>query len=889
MFSTPADPTAQSMNQNPVSSKGAKSNGNTFGSVLAQVTSQSNSTNQGNVPPGQQPSGSVTSTGPNGTIEPNAVSAPNGAGGPSTTGFTSVAETSVAVKESVTAGNANQLAQAEQALASLANGLAQIIQMISRLQQSEPQQAQAALSALKSVNLSPAELQAILNTLQPLIQNLPADQNPLLLNPSQQAAYLNQMFQQMMQAQQVLMGGGGANLSGSTTANTGVVPVGGVGTTNGQNAALEMFFDTNLANMGQAQSTQVFINLANFKMSATFIQNGTGASAGENSAQNLIGGQGQTATPINSQNVINELNQALANLNLGNPNSPIANAPQANNAANATGLPNNLSQNFKGLVQLLMQSGVTQAALTSFLNNLQKGGVNPNSANASQNAGQIVSANNLTQVLPVSSEIQPVIPPVLTGAQTNNANAGQGNLPGENNLDINELVSQAVISSVRSTANANTQGLNSGNPSQANNELFAQPELPPVQPTANANTQGLNLGDANQTNNVLSFRSVVPPVQPAPNENTQGLNLGNPNQANNELFTQPELPPVQPTANGNLSTNTTQNPQLLNNVQLPAVQSAGAGTSYGLNTKEIDVLNAVVASLNNSALHPTQGSLSMGSNVVLPSPALTMGQILGASEANQISSGSIVMSNGNPSVPLVPPVPLQAPLPVPNSNSVTLSQLAQSQQSQSQTFLPSTATGSPTIAGLTPVLPESVTPPVQPLVPGAQNPVLNNLASNNGVVSLPVENGTSTAPTAVSPTLPVTGGNAFNTPASNNPGMNISLPQPTTLPNSGTTPLPVNLNLSTPHVIAPTTLNQTGNPAPTSQAPSVPALASAGEAIKTEIPNQGAANNNNNLQTAVINSQPDSTIKSLSAEAVSPVVSVTPIDSSLNVSDVAGK
>ena len=880
LLSTPADQTAQSQSQNPVSSKGSKPNGSTFGNVLAQVASQNSPVNQGNTQQNQPPAGSISSGGnaTTSTLAANAVSAPNAGGGTSAGSFTSVSETTVAIQESVKAGNTSQLAAAEQALVSLVGGLAQLIQLISSLQQSNPQQAQAALATLSNMNLTPAGLQSILNTLQPLVQKLPADQNPLLLSSSQQAGLINQMFQQMMQAQQVILGGGAANQANTSNQvspaanNLAVTSLGAVGPNNGQNATLQMFFsNANLTGItpNQVQSTQVLINLANFKMSATFIQAGTGDSADQNPVQTPLGVQSQTATPINSQNVIAELNQVLASL--GNANSPTAvTEPTQTNTANDAGLQNNLSQNFKGLVQLLMQSGVTQAALTSFIANQQKGGENPNSANVSQNTGQTVSANNLTQVSPVSSEIQPVIPAVLTGGSTNNANIGQPTLPAENNFAVNEIVSRAPIPFVQPSVGGNSKTSSTIENTQV---LPNVPQQPLIQSAVNQVA----------VNSILNGQQ-----QGGENQNSTNVsqNVGQTVSANNPTQVSPVSSEIQPmipaTLTGAPTTNST--------AQLPPVQAAGIETSFGLNVKEINTLNAVVASLNASALHPTQGGLSMGSNTVLPSSALTMGQILGASEANQISSGSIVVPNGNPSVPLVPPVPLQAPLPTSNPNNVILSQLPQSQQSQAQTATSSTTTGSQTVTVLSTISPEPVNPPVQPLIPGAQNVALNNLTSNNGVVTSPsgLNNGTSASPTAVSPTLTVVGNGASNTPTTNNPVINNPLPQPATLPNSGTTPLPANNNPSTPRFIAPTSLNQTGNPAPTSQAPAVPALATVGEAVKTEIPNQ-AAGNNNNPQTGLTNSQPDATIKPSSPEAVSPVVSVSNTNSTTTISNVSGK
>jgi flagellar hook-length control protein FliK len=66
-------------------------------------------------------------------------------------------------------------------------------------------------------------------------------------------------------------------------------------------------------------------------------------------------------------------------------------------------------------------------------------------------------------------------------------------------------------------------------------------------------------------------------------------------------------------------------------------------------------------------------------------------------------------------------------------------------------------------------------------------------------------------------------------------------------------------------------------------------LASVGEAVKTEIPIQAAGNSNNNPQTGMTTSQPDSTVKPSSPEAVSPVVAVSGTDSSMSLSDVSGK
>jgi flagellar hook-length control protein FliK len=759
LLSAPTDATGMPQSQNPVNPKGSAPNRNNFGNVLAQVTSQNNA--QGTAPQNKPAPGSTQANGtaPAAALESNAVAAPNALTENSPASFTSVSESTVAITESVKVENVNQLAQAEQALVSLATGLAQVIQMISRLQQTEPQQAQAALASLNSTSLTPSDLQAILNNLQPLVQKIPDDQNPLLLTSGQQEGLLNQMFQQMMQAQQILLGGAGAN-SGTGSNSSGASALGA----NGQSAILQLnFSNISLAETVQSnlQASQVFINLDNFKMSATFIQAGSGSTPGQASGQ-VPNIQVQTGTPVNSQSLINNLNQALANSS--SPASPqaVPASAQTNNA-NAAVFQNNLNENFKAIVQLLMQSGVTQAALTTFLNNQQKGGESQNALNQSPNTVQTVSANNLTRFSPVSGEIQPVVPTALTGESTNNPD--------------------------------------------------------------NLSSAGFATSSSN----------------------------GSP---------------------------------------LTPIQAAGLESSFGLNVKEINTLDAVVARLNVSALHPTQGSLSIGTNTVLPSSSLTLGQILGVLEATQLSSGSPVDPNGNPSVPLVTPAPLQQPSLNANVNSEVLSTLEQSQLAQPETVTPSTTTGSQTVAILSTISQEPVIQAVPPLFQPIQGEPLNNAALNNGVANLPANSniGLSTVPVVLNPSLTGTGNNNPNSSAPNASAAINPLPQTNTLPNFGTTPLPTNQNnYTTPQAIVLGAFNQTANPAPTSQTPVVPSLALAGEAVKAQLPVQTGTNNFNNAQGAANGSQPASTIKPASPEAVSPVVSVSAVDPTLSVSDVSGK
>ncbi len=918
LLSTPADSTGQPQSQNPVSSKGSKAQGNTFGSVLAQLASQNAPANQGNVQQNQQTTGAVVPTGstPTATLESNAVTPSNSTGGTSAGSFTTVSETTVAINESVKAGNAGPMAQAEQALVSLASGLAQLIQMISSLQQSEPKQAQAVLASLSEMNLTPAGLQSILNSLQPLIQKLPADQNPLLLPSSQQAGLLNQMFQQMIQAQQVLMGGTTSNQANNSNQMGPVSNIGAMtslntsASNNGQNTALQILFsNANLTGMAQnqVQSTQVLLNLANFKMTATFIQ--AGISAGQS--------QGQAATPVNSQNVINEINQALENL--GNTNSPTAiTAPTQAATANVAGLQNNLSQNFNNLVQLLMQSGVTQAALTSFITNQQKGGESQNAFNAATNAGQTVSANNLTPVTPVSGEIQMVVPAALTGESTNNANTGQPVLPAENNFMVNDMVSGAPKPFVQPALNGNPRVSNVVENTQTLSPLPQQPLFQsavnqtalaalfnnPQRGNGNQNIQNLpqttvQTVSSNNMTRVLPVSAEIQPVIPAnlvgapanPANAAQSMLPGENDLAANEMGAQVAIPPIQTEVNENSKTSNAVAgaPTLSNGEQLSAVQT-GPEPFFGLNTKEISTLDTVVAMFNSAALHPTQGSLNIGPSVALPSSALTMGQILGSVEANQLSSGSLVDPNGNPSVPLPTPAPVPQALLNPQVNNDVLSVFTENQLPQPKTVIPFAVTNNQTLPILSTISTEPVNQAVQPLVPGVPNEPLINLASTNGVVTLPtgLNNGPSTGPILISPSSAVAGSAGTVSLVVNNPEIINPLPQPATLPNSGTSPVQVNNNPSSPRFIPSTNFDQAENPAPTSQTPTVPALASAGEAVKAEIPNLAAGNNNNNVQTAVNNSQPVSTIKSLSAEAVSPVVSVSPIDSNFNVSSVAG-
>ncbi len=342
----------------PVSGKGSQSNGNSFGDILTQLSNQQDNSNA------NQPNNQAPQTGNPGTTNPSAVNSGaalvgNAASTSSapvpTESFVSLSETVISVTESIQVSSPSQLAQAEQSLASLAAGLSKLLNLFSNLQGMDAQQAQNAIVSLGGGQITPADAMGLLNTIQQITQK-DAGQNPLLMTPDQQNNLLSQAFQQMFQNQQLALGTF-ANL-GPTSSDSAQI----------NNVVLQMTFsDTNITAIQQtgSQSSQVFIDLENFQMSATFFQAGTGMVPGQGTAQSSLPSF-QPLPAAMADPLLASFNQAL--LNLAGQSSSTATGQVLGPVQAAVPPQVSTNQTFQNLVQLLVQSGASQAVLSSYMN-----------------------------------------------------------------------------------------------------------------------------------------------------------------------------------------------------------------------------------------------------------------------------------------------------------------------------------------------------------------------------------------------------------------------------------------------------------------------------------------------------------------------------------------
>ena len=147
-----SDKTALSQSKGSVSSKGSQSNGSTFEDVLSQLASQeagssaSQGAGSGPAVQAQSSSPSDTSTSGNGIVSGS---------------VTSLSETDIRITEHVKVDNLNQLAQAEQALVSLAAGLSKLLGALAGVQGMDPAQAQNALVALSGGKITAQDAQSL--------------------------------------------------------------------------------------------------------------------------------------------------------------------------------------------------------------------------------------------------------------------------------------------------------------------------------------------------------------------------------------------------------------------------------------------------------------------------------------------------------------------------------------------------------------------------------------------------------------------------------------------------------------------------------------------------------------------------------------------------------
>lgn len=276
--------------------------------------------------------------------------------------LTAVSELDLQITETVRVNSLDQLEQAERTLVSLAAGLSRLLHLVSSLQSMDSRQAQDALASIGAGPVALDDAKALLNDLQTFIDKSSDGQNPLQLSPDQQNNFLNQMLRQMIQGQQVLFGVSPDPGSASNSSS--------VGFAGGTNVVLQMSFsDFSFAQVNSTglQTSAVFIDVETFQMSATFIQ----ANSTETRGRGLIPASNTSSAtwvPLDLNSLSGSLDQLLSDrIQASGTTSSLPAVPQ--NLSNASLDPQEVMfQNFKGLVQLLIQSGVTQAALTTLMN-----------------------------------------------------------------------------------------------------------------------------------------------------------------------------------------------------------------------------------------------------------------------------------------------------------------------------------------------------------------------------------------------------------------------------------------------------------------------------------------------------------------------------------------
>jgi hypothetical protein len=251
--------------------------------------------------------------------------------------------------------NELDLQKLEQSILSFAVGLAKLLNLVSNLQGLQPSQAQELLSSLSNDKISQADIDQLLNQLSVFNQNTDPSLNPLSLSASQQASWLAQMLQNMLQNQQVFL----APSPDTSKADQ----VSGVGSGN-KSAVYGMslqyvFADTEVFQFQQSGSRQSLFAMdlqtmtLNMTSVSTFDETSIPAALSSGSSSLL------------SSDVVNRLSQLLSDLQVRpNPAPLVSVSAEANTSDISTGL----MQNFKDLVQMLSQSGASQTVLSTLIN-----------------------------------------------------------------------------------------------------------------------------------------------------------------------------------------------------------------------------------------------------------------------------------------------------------------------------------------------------------------------------------------------------------------------------------------------------------------------------------------------------------------------------------------
>ena len=597
-----SDKTALSQSKGSVSSKGSQSNGSTFEDVLSQLASQeagssaSQGAGSGPAVQAQSSSPSDTSTSGNGIVSGS---------------VTSLSETDIRITEHVKVDNLNQLAQAEQALVSLAAGLSKLLGALAGVQGMDPAQAQNALVALSGGKITAQDAQSLLASLQALVSQTPDSKNPLLLSNDQQSAFLNQMLQQMLQNQQVLFGAltpgadGSASSAVNGTAGSGAIPT--------TDVFLKMSFsDTQIVQFQQTntQSSSVFIDLQTFKMSATFIQAGQTANGGS------------TLQPLAaSDSLTGALNQIFSNQPSFNSSSVSSSTVNSQGALiNAAQPLDDLSKNLKNLVQLLVGAGASQAVLTTFMNQ-QK---NLSNADLNQALSQNLSLDNLVKSLAPASAIPPAPPTGAASAEINNTVHTQSSFSSE--LFVEEMFAQVSVAGQAQGGSA--VSTNGSNPQPSGLEVSSLNAINDV--VARLNVLSLQAGGAftgNRANNEgkssPSLEQLISALNAAPSAPTLPADAFSDHPQNNPLTTTPPVllnpPAAVPVSASNIGNDLVNQAALVN--EAVAAVSQALQTQASQNQSAPPQNNAATVALVTPA-QPVQTSISVGQESINPSDSL---------------------------------------------------------------------------------------------------------------------------------------------------------------------------------------------------------------------------------------------------------------------------
>lgn len=765
--------------------------------------------------------------------------------------FLSISQTTVSINESIRVDNLNQLAQAEQTLGSLAAGLSRLLNLLSSLQGMDQAQASNALVVSGAGQISLGDAKSLLNDLQALVQKIPDSQNLLLLPADQQSAFLNQMLQQMIQGQQILLGSltsqaSPASANNSSSSGAALSTVLGQAFS-AQNVNLQLLFSDTTATESlktNAQSSQIFINLQTFQMAATFVQ------AGSDNAHEVqpVAGQDsnisfQSMFASGSSALSNALNQALVTANTSNAFAVTTGSAATQTAAlNLFIAQDALNQNFKNLVQLLMQSGVSQAVLTTFMNQQKELVI----SDAKQASAQNILSENLTASLPQSVEIPPVTPANSTTASANNI-IQQPKTTGR--FLVSENIAEVKLAEMQTTA-VTTPTL-----------VSEKSGVPPTQPTSNPAFQSnaLNAEVLKVLNDAVARLNALG-AQGSAAQLSNGTEK--PFISIDQILAQ--LAAIQP-----LQTST---------VSFASNQSTVVNSPANPPQKSSDISNLLNELVQSQAL--STGSVAVEvSNQTLITP-VSLNVPLAASDLLTNQTQSTVLNAlsqiNNPSVNTA----VQTPQALKIENTENVFTQVQPSPAQTETVVNVTTLSQEQLIqvafsgqGIAPVSNSSI-----PNVVTAAPIVLNNAISVVPLVPA------ISAPSSVQ-TVVVTPLTPAISPASENDQAAVT-PNAVNFQIQTISGTPITSQVPVSGLVVPPPIALT----PTSTAPNISASVVMGEAIKNTVPNQTTTNSDpRNTQPSVPSTQPVFVIKPLAPEGVTAVASGSQATSNLIVPQSSGK